>query len=262
MALFIPVQGVQLGQIANTFGAPRSGGRSHKGIDIFASHGTPVLASRAGTVIRTSPSNQGLGGVTATIRGDDGNFYYYAHMSALGVRPGQRVNAGQGIGRVGNTGNARGTSSHLHFSVGRSGVESGDINAFDALRRGGARAGSGSAPAGDFGGQEAQGHQDRVMRVIRMMQEQMQNRGQAKLPEFAPVPREAFDPGSFSQQLGQVGARTGGLAPQVSRRAAPARGQRRSAQQRMDELIRFRPGLEEEAPGLEEDEELLRGLRG
>ncbi len=99
----------------DTWGAPRSGGRSHKGTDVFAPMGSPSYAVTDGVVTRTSSSANG--GLQVYLRGDDGNEYFYAHMSSYVARAGQRVSAGQLIARVGDTGNARGTSPHVHFEV-------------------------------------------------------------------------------------------------------------------------------------------------
>lgn len=96
----------------DTWGAPRSGGRSHEGVDMFAAHGTPLYAIEDGS-IRTSDSS--LGGVSVHINGASGDAYYYAHMSTRTVVTGQRVRMGEVIGAVGNTGNARSTPPHLHF---------------------------------------------------------------------------------------------------------------------------------------------------
>lgn len=140
MAQFsFPVVGTSLHEQADTFGAGRSGGRSHKGLDIFADEGAPVVAVRGGTVVKAGNSG-GLGGIRAWVRDDDGNFHYYAHMSELNVRVGQRVGAGRRIGAVGTTGNARGTPPHLHYSVNPSGhtSESGSYNPFEYLRSNGA----------------------------------------------------------------------------------------------------------------------------
>lgn len=103
-------------RFTDTWGAPRSGGRRHKGVDMFATRGTPLAAVENGVVIRTR-SGGGLGGITVTMRGESGHRYYYAHNSANTVASGQRVTAGQIIGYVGDTGNAKGTSPHLHFEI-------------------------------------------------------------------------------------------------------------------------------------------------
>lgn len=97
------------------WGDPRSGGRSHGGVDMMAPTGTPVLAPVSGTVSHGSDT---LGGMNFTMTGDDGRFYYGAHLSGFGQ--GGHVAAGTVIGYVGETGNAVG--SHLHFEIHVGGV--------------------------------------------------------------------------------------------------------------------------------------------
>lgn len=97
----------------DTWGAPRSGGRTHEGVDMFAPKGTPVYAAAAG--VATSVYDNPLGGLSISFDDDRGDHYYYAHLSAQLVDDGDRVKAGQLIGRVGNTGNAAGTPPHLHW---------------------------------------------------------------------------------------------------------------------------------------------------
>ena len=112
-----PVQGPN--SFVDSFGAPRSGGRTHKGTDIMTARGTPLVAVVKGTIRATSPTDSGLGGITIHLTGDDGNVYYYAHLSSLksGISKGVRVTAGQVIGYAGNTGNASGGAVHLHFEI-------------------------------------------------------------------------------------------------------------------------------------------------
>jgi murein DD-endopeptidase MepM/ murein hydrolase activator NlpD len=95
----------------DTWGAPRSGGRSHRGTDLLAPYGSPVYAVVPGR-IRTASSS--LGGISLYLQGDNGETYFYAHNSANVARTGQRVSAGELIARVGSTGNAGGTN-HVHF---------------------------------------------------------------------------------------------------------------------------------------------------
>jgi murein DD-endopeptidase MepM/ murein hydrolase activator NlpD len=97
---------------SDSFGAPRSGGRAHQGVDMMAGYGTAIYAVVSGSV---SHSSSGLGGNQIWLAGSDGNKYFYAHLQAYvgGAGP---VNAGDQIGRVGDSGNARGTP-HLHFEI-------------------------------------------------------------------------------------------------------------------------------------------------
>ena len=118
--MFLPVAGITANDLTDTFGADRSGGRSHKGIDIFAKEGTAVVAVRSGTVVKAG--NSGLGGLRVWVKDEDGVFHYYAHLSAIDVKDGQKVKAGQRLGGVGKTGNAASTPAHLHYSVNPAGT--------------------------------------------------------------------------------------------------------------------------------------------
>jgi murein DD-endopeptidase MepM/ murein hydrolase activator NlpD len=101
---------------SDTYGAPRSGGRSHLGVDILAPHGTPLRAYESGTISRMHSNS--LGGISLYLQGASGNEYYYTHLSGYvsGLSTGQHVTAGQHIGFVGDTGNAAGIP-HLHWEV-------------------------------------------------------------------------------------------------------------------------------------------------
>jgi murein DD-endopeptidase MepM/ murein hydrolase activator NlpD len=103
----------------DTFGAPRGdvSGGWHHGDDIFAPLGAPVLAVAAGTVFSVGWNK--VGGNRVWLRDGQGNLFYYAHLSAftpLAVN-GSKVNAGDVLGFVGNTGDAQGTPTHLHFEI-------------------------------------------------------------------------------------------------------------------------------------------------
>lgn len=119
----LPVQGVPARAIAPTFGAPRGSSRTHAGVDIFASRGTPVRSTTPGIVI--SIREGGLGGKQVWILGPGRERHYYAHLDgwAQGLREGQTVAPGALLGHVGTTGNARGTPPHLHYAIyGRQGA--------------------------------------------------------------------------------------------------------------------------------------------
>jgi murein DD-endopeptidase MepM/ murein hydrolase activator NlpD len=115
---YCPVVGAVAGRdFSNDWGYPRSGGRTHQGNDIFANRGTPIVAIQDGVVVRTSPVDRGLGGLTVTYRTADGSEWYNAHLEAIaeGIVPGVSVAAGETIGTVGTSGNARGTPPHNHL---------------------------------------------------------------------------------------------------------------------------------------------------
>jgi murein DD-endopeptidase MepM/ murein hydrolase activator NlpD len=99
----------------DTWGAARSSGRTHEGTDIMAPRGAKELAYTDGVVSREHTNS--LGGITLWLDGDNGDQYYYAHLSGYAVPQGTRVRAGQHIAYVGNTGDARYTAPHLHFEV-------------------------------------------------------------------------------------------------------------------------------------------------
>jgi murein DD-endopeptidase MepM/ murein hydrolase activator NlpD len=116
--LVIPVAGVQARELADSYGAGRSGGRSHKGVDISAPEGTPVLAASAGVIVKRA--SHALGGISVYQRDMDGRtVYYYAHLQRYraGLKEGDLVRAGDVIGYVGHTGNAPPGNPHLHFAV-------------------------------------------------------------------------------------------------------------------------------------------------
>jgi peptidoglycan LD-endopeptidase LytH len=99
----------------DSWGAARSGGRSHQGTDVMAPHGARVFAFVNGVVSRESTSTNG--GIQLYLQGDNGVEYFYAHLSGYAVSTGTRVRAGQLIAYNGQTGNARYTAPHVHFEV-------------------------------------------------------------------------------------------------------------------------------------------------
>jgi murein DD-endopeptidase MepM/ murein hydrolase activator NlpD len=115
-SLPVPVDGVRARQIADTWGGPRSGGRTHKGVDIFAPRGTPVRSTTDGVVLRVGTNH--LGGNIAAVLGPGRQVHYYAHFERFGpIKPGDVVKTGAVLGYVGDSGNARGTPFHLHYGV-------------------------------------------------------------------------------------------------------------------------------------------------
>ena len=92
-------------------------GRSgiHKGIDIFAREGVPVLAASSGIVVYTGFND--IGGNIVLVLGAKWRLYYYAHLQRIDARVLRQVSAGDNIGAVGSTGNAQGKPPHLHFSM-------------------------------------------------------------------------------------------------------------------------------------------------
>jgi murein DD-endopeptidase MepM/ murein hydrolase activator NlpD len=101
----------------NDWGFARPGGRSHQGIDLFAARGTPVVAVADGTLFNVGWN--GLGGWRLWLRDTAGNGFYYAHLDAYSpaAREGASVARGTVLGYVGDSGDARGTSPHLHFEI-------------------------------------------------------------------------------------------------------------------------------------------------
>lgn len=112
-----PVSGTTFKSIGSVFGDPRDGGkRRHEGVDIFAKKGTPVVAVAKGRITRVQ--ERGLGGKVVWQWDQKRNTsIYYAHLDSQLVSSGQMVEAGDTLGLVGNTGNAKYTPPHLHFGV-------------------------------------------------------------------------------------------------------------------------------------------------
>lgn len=116
--LLVPVQGVKVANLVDTYDQARGQGRRHDAIDIMAPRGTPVLAVADGVVMKLFQSARG--GITLyELAPDRRTIYYYAHLDryAPGIAQGQTLRRGQLLGYVGNTGDAGPGNYHLHFEV-------------------------------------------------------------------------------------------------------------------------------------------------
>nr|WP_286860024.1 MULTISPECIES: M23 family metallopeptidase [Acinetobacter] len=130
----IPVDNIKTRQLKDTWGASRSSGRLHEGIDIMAPRGTKVLSATEGLI--ADLRNNNLGGKVIWILGPGGTWHYYAHLDGhkRGLSVGDYVKKGQVIGYVGNSGNARHTAPHLHYGLYLQGKGRGAVNPYPYLR--------------------------------------------------------------------------------------------------------------------------------
>ena len=87
----------------------------HKGIDIFAKKGTPLLSATNGVVLYDG--KLGIGGNVIAVLGPKWKIHYYAHLESRHVSIGDFVSSSQAIGTVGDSGNAKGKLPHVHYSV-------------------------------------------------------------------------------------------------------------------------------------------------
>ena len=134
---------------SDTFGAARSGGRTHEGQDLMGVKHTPLVAAADGTVTSLTWSTTGLSGNSLTITDADGWRYVYIHLNndtpgtddgsnvyerafADGIVRGQRVVAGEVVGFLGDSGNAEASGAHLHFELHR--PDGAVVNAYGSLR--------------------------------------------------------------------------------------------------------------------------------
>jgi murein DD-endopeptidase MepM/ murein hydrolase activator NlpD len=120
----------------DTFGAPRSGGRTHQGIDLMGAKMTPLVAAADATVTSLRHDSSGLSGNSLTLTDADGWRYVYIHLNndtpgtddganrfedafVTGLAKGAQVQAGQHIAYLGDSGNAEEAGAHLHFELHR-----------------------------------------------------------------------------------------------------------------------------------------------
>lgn len=127
-SLPLPLPGVRF---ADTWGAARSQGRRHEGVDIFAPRGTKVLSTAKGMILNVGPDR--LGGRTVMLLGPGGARHYYAHLERYpDLKRGDWVKLGAVVGYVGDSGNARGTPTHLHYGIYQGG---GAVNPYPLLKK-------------------------------------------------------------------------------------------------------------------------------
>ena len=139
--LGLPIAGLKISDIRDTFNEGRANGKPHEASDILAPRGTPVLAMQDGTIQRLFTSVPG--GLTVYQFDPEKIYcYYYAHLDryAEGLRGGQIVKRGDVIGYVGTTGNAPANTPHLHLAIFKIGPEKRwwqgvAINPYPILRR-------------------------------------------------------------------------------------------------------------------------------
>lgn len=116
--LLVPVQGIGLAKLSDTYDQPRGTQRHHEALDIMAPKGTPVLAAADGKVAKLFTSKPG-GTTLYQFDPSEQYAYYYAHLDryADGIQEGMDVKRGDVIGYVGVTGNSDPNAPHLHFAV-------------------------------------------------------------------------------------------------------------------------------------------------
>lgn len=111
-------------EFTNDYHFDRHPYRRHKGTDLFAPRGTPVTAPAAGRVVKLDrvdnyDGKRDLGGISVTVQTSSGDRWYLSHLQRIaeGLRVGDRVRAGQLVGRMGTSGNAAGTPPHVHVGL-------------------------------------------------------------------------------------------------------------------------------------------------
>ena len=162
---------------SDTWGAARSGGRTHEGQDLMAPKGTVAVAAATGTVTWMRHDSTGLSGNMLRITDADGWQYVYIHINndtpgtddganvyeqafIDGIRVGQKVLAGEPVAYVGDSGNAESTGPHLHFEI--HSPDGAAVNAYSSLRAAPvsvipAEQRAGAAPIGSIDGLIASG---------------------------------------------------------------------------------------------------------
>ena len=115
----------------DSWGDPRSGGRTHRGVDMYGPYGGALYAVAGGTI---TVVNSGLGGKGIWLHSDTGVGYYYAHLSDWAVSQGDRVSSGQLVAYNGDSGNAEGGPPHLHLQLHPNGRGTPAYNPYPTMR--------------------------------------------------------------------------------------------------------------------------------
>jgi len=115
----VPVQGAKRGSYdqRSFWYYPWGKCVTHKGVDVFAERGTPVLSAVPGIVVFKGHVN--MGGNVAWVLGPKWRLHYYAHLDSTCTSVGSWLSLGERLGTVGNSGNAKGKPSHLHYAIRR-----------------------------------------------------------------------------------------------------------------------------------------------
>src|SRR5215203_7077685 len=124
-----PVRGEVITQYRN--GSDPYAGGQHRGIDIAAAVGTPVVAAAGGEV--RFAGTAGSSGLTVSVRTGDGFDTSYLHLSSLVVRAGADASAGERVGAVGTTGTRSAAQPHLHFGVRETGTRHAYVDPLSIL---------------------------------------------------------------------------------------------------------------------------------
>lgn len=114
-------------EFTDSWWAARPGGRVHRGVDMFAPRGTPVLAPEAGKAV---PGTARLGGLVVRLSGESGTYHFLAHLRGYALPVARPVEAGDVVGYVGTSGNAAGTAPHLHWQLHPGGRGSSPVNPY------------------------------------------------------------------------------------------------------------------------------------
>lgn len=114
----VPVSGISVGALSDTWGDARSSGRTHEGIDIVAKRGTLVM-SPTDAVVKRIDFGTSNGGTLVYTANPGGEVFYFAHLDTVAenLTVGQLLARGDAIGTVGNSGNASNGPTHLHFGI-------------------------------------------------------------------------------------------------------------------------------------------------